>query len=621
MSKNFKFNNVFFAAMVYVAWVIIFSIYNYQTSKAGLLSELDKRLEISARNYINIIPDNLHNKNMSKGDLTKHENYQLVLISNEYAKTNGMEYLYSIIKRDNKVYFTMGNATEEDMVEEGINEVNGGGYYFVPYEAEPHYHKAFNVIEPIFHNTHDKWGDFRTVLIQHQSKDGTKFVIGADVKTSYIDDLLWEELIQTFIISILFLFFAIPLMLAVSVVSRRLAEKLESRVLERTAELEKRADELVLANEKINIANHELHASTQQLKFYRDQSPMATIDWNTDFQIMDWNEAAETMFGYTLNEVKGHNFVDIMLPASAVVNVKQVWKDLIAQTGGNTSINENITKDGRTILCEWHNRPIINELGKVIGAASIVENITERKKAEQEIIRAKEEAVQANNAKSDFLSSMSHELRTPLNAVLGFAQLIEIDTKDEVAKNNSHEIIIAGKHLLQLISQVLELSKIESGNMDISIKNHSFNEIFKDTMSLIQPIADKSSIQICNNVSPSSDISIDVDKIKYKQVLLNVLSNAIKYNSENGKVTIDCSTNDENMLCLSIKDSGKGLTAEQQVKIFLPFDRAGKENSNIEGTGLGLAISKNLIEQMDGTITVESEVGKGSCFVIQVPLS
>ena len=231
------------------------------------------------------------------------------------------------------------------------------------------------------------------------------------------------------------------------------------------------------------------------------------------------------------------------------------------------------------------------------------------------------ELEKANQAKSQFLSSMSHEVRTPLNAILGFSQLIEMNTKEEITKRNCQEIIDGGNHLLQLINEVLDLSKIESGKVDLSIKSHCFNNIFNGTMSMIQPIADKYSIQICNKVSPSSDININVDGTQFKQVLLNILSNAIKYNSKNGKVIIDYSLNDEKMLCLSVTDSGEGLTAEQQINIFLPFDRAGRENSNIEGTGLGLAISKSLIEKMGGKITVESQIGNGSCFLVQVPLS
>ena len=267
---------------------------------------------------------------------------------------------------------------------------------------------------------------------------------------------------------------------------------------------------------------------------------------------------------------------------------------------------------------------------------AIVRDITERKLAEQiliqsneeleeqvrvrtiEYIQAKEEAERANKAKTDFLSSMSHELRTPLNAILGFSQLIEITSNDENTRENSQEIIHAGNHLLMLINEILDLSKIESGNIELSIEKNCLNEILNNTLTLINPVAEKYSIQIDNNVSTS--FNINVDEMRFKQVLLNVLSNAIKYNSDNGKVIIDSST-ENNMLLLSIADTGKGLTFEQQISIFQPFVRAGAENSNIEGTGLGLSITKNLLENMDGKITVESELGKGSRFCIQVPLS
>lgn len=226
-----------------------------------------------------------------------------------------------------------------------------------------------------------------------------------------------------------------------------------------------------------------------------------------------------------------------------------------------------------------------------------------------------------SNAKSLFLSSMSHELRTPLNAILGFSQLIEMRTEDERTKQSSQEIINAGNHLLMLIDEILDLTQIESGKLDLSISSHSLKDIIKYATSMVHPLADISSIQIDNKINSISDIKINVDEKRFKQVVLNLLSNAIKYNNENGKIIIDYSLEYEGMLYLSVTDTGKGLTLEQQSHIFVPFDRAGEEASNISGTGLGLVITKRLIEKMSGIIGFESTIGEGSCFWVKVPLS
>jgi len=266
----------------------------------------------------------------------------------------------------------------------------------------------------------------------------------------------------------------------------------------------------------------------------------------------------------------------------------------------------------------------IEDITERVAAEDALENYSDNleiqvKERTSELEASRKEAEFANNAKSEFLSSMSHELRTPLNAILGFSQLIEMDAKDKLTKDNSREIINAGNHLLNLVNEILDLSKIESGYIQLSIEKCCLNEILNNILTLINSLAEKHSIQIENKISTS--FYINVDKTRFKQVLLNIMSNAIKYNSENGKVIIDASANDNNMLCLSISDTGRGLTSEQLSHLFEPFERLGAQNSNIEGTGLGLKISKELIELMDGMITVESTVGKGSNILIQAPLS
>ena len=243
------------------------------------------------------------------------------------------------------------------------------------------------------------------------------------------------------------------------------------------------------------------------------------------------------------------------------------------------------------------------------------------KERTEEYRQARDDADTANKAKSKFLSSMSHELRTPMNAILGFSQLLEIGAKDDSTKENIREVINAGDHLLELINELLDLAKIESGNVNLSIDSHNLNKLLSGCISIIKPAADKQSIQIDDKVSSLSNISINVDEKRFKQILLNILSNAIKYNVKNGKIIIECSPAEGNMLCLSVIDTGKGLTTKQKNSLFKSFGRVGAEYSPIEGTGLGLVISKDLIELMGGAIGIESDVGKGSRFWVKIPLS
>jgi len=334
------------------------------------------------------------------------------------------------------------------------------------------------------------------------------------------------------------------------------------------------------------------------------------------------NPAAARIFNYEVEELIGQN-VKILMPEpyhsehdgylkkyqqTGEAKIIGVGRDLIGRR-----------KDGSTFPL----RLAINELyiSQQRMFTGILRDITLQKRNEEEMLAAKEDAEKASRAKSVFLSNMSHELRTPLNAILGFSQLLDVTETDEVKRNYIQEIIAGGNHLLELINEILDLATIETGKQTLSIKNHCLQQIISDSLSMVKPFADSHSIQIEDRVTSLPDISVYIDAMRFKQVLLNILSNAIKYNNENGKVTIDCLSNDNNMLDLSITDTGSGFTPDQLSHLFEPFERFGAVNSRIEGTGLGLVIAKNIIENMGGAISVESEVGKGSRFIIQVPLT
>ncbi|BBP02096.1 ATP-binding protein [Sulfuriferula nivalis] len=232
---------------------------------------------------------------------------------------------------------------------------------------------------------------------------------------------------------------------------------------------------------------------------------------------------------------------------------------------------------------------------------------------------AKLAAEQANLAKSEFLSSMSHELRTPLNAVLGFAQLLEAGTPPPTATQASRlqQIIKAGWYLLDLINEILDLATIESGKLLLSLEPVSLDEILHESKTMIEPLAQHHGIQI--KFAPCHpNWFVNADYTRLKQVLINLLSNAVKYNCEHGTVEVGCNASSPEHFRISIKDSGAGLSAEKMAQLFQPFNRLGQETGNEEGTGIGLVVSKRLAELMQGSIGVESVVGVGSEFWIEL---
>ena len=239
---------------------------------------------------------------------------------------------------------------------------------------------------------------------------------------------------------------------------------------------------------------------------------------------------------------------------------------------------------------------------------------------EQRVSERTKELEKANQAKSEFLSRMSHELRTPMNAILGFSQLLEMDEALQAEQKESvTEILHAGEHLLELINEVLDLAKIEEGKLTVNIEAINLSRLVSDTVSNMEPVARQNNIQLVNNISNKIKHTVQADKLRLKQVLINLLSNAIKYNNYNGKVFIDIYTTDNNIVRISIQDTGPGIQREQQKKLFIPFERLDYKNSAVEGTGIGLSLSKKLMSLMDGTIGVESIPGQGSTFYIEFP--
>ncbi len=239
----------------------------------------------------------------------------------------------------------------------------------------------------------------------------------------------------------------------------------------------------------------------------------------------------------------------------------------------------------------------------------------------QDLAKAKELAESANQAKSTFLSSVSHELRTPLHAIMGSTQLLEMDNQDEAQRKQFLGLIKqAGEHLLTLIDQILEFAKIEAGKIKLEVAEVSLHDLLDDCDGLTQSMADKNNIKL-EVIKPEVNVTFVSDNTRLKQILLNLISNAIKYNNSGGEVVVSVSNAAKGKLRISVRDNGFGIPDAQKASVFVAFNRLGRESGEKEGTGIGLSICKDLIEQMGGTLNFTSEEEKGSEFWIEMDTS
>ena len=257
-----------------------------------------------------------------------------------------------------------------------------------------------------------------------------------------------------------------------------------------------------------------------------------------------------------------------------------------------------------------------DESGRPVRLTGTVQDVTERMLFEQQLVEAREAAEAANRAKSEFLSSMSHELRTPLNAVIGFAQMLEVDESLSADQRDSvQEIIKAGRHLLELINDVLDLAKIEAGRVNLSMEGVLIDGVIEESMQFVAPIAAKRAVAMSAEIGEG--LNAFADRNRLRQVLLNLLSNAIKYNHPGGRVMVTARKAADRVR-VEVRDTGPGIAADKLPLLFQPFNRLGKEASDIEGTGIGLSITRRLVELMGGSVGVESALGSGSVFWVEL---
>jgi PAS domain S-box-containing protein len=382
-------------------------------------------------------------------------------------------------------------------------------------------------------------------------------------------------------------------------------------------------------NRQLQQTNRSLLISEEKLMVTLNSIGDAVITTDANACVTLLNPLAERLTGWRKSQAMGRPVDEVFYIVNKDTRQRSATPimDTLAQGSVKGLSNHTvlIAADGHESDIADSCAPICDRDGRVIGAVLVFRDVTVEYAAQRalqdknvDLENARSVAEKASLAKSTFLSSMSHELRTPLNAILGFAQLLEIGSPAPTGNqiDRLHQITKAGWYLLDLINEILDLAVIESGKLSLSRESVSLSEIMSECQAMVESQAHQRGVQV-DFLAVDSSWYANVDRTRVKQVFINLLSNSIKYNREHGTVEVKCTcTPDRLHIC--IKDSGVGLSAQQLMQLFQPFNRLGQENGAEEGTGIGLVVTKQLIELMGGTLSVESTVGVGSEFQIEL---
>lgn len=350
------------------------------------------------------------------------------------------------------------------------------------------------------------------------------------------------------------------------------------------------------------------------------------------------NPAFTELFGIPVSEMIGKGAMDRIHPDDHHVAAEHMAEGMRGQDRGQRAVRDVrfLDKDGRPHWMEVQGQALLDASGQITGFAGTLHDVTERRQetlnanaARDRAERARDRAERSNRAKSEFLSRMSHELRTPLNAILGFAQLLELVELEAEDADSLDQIVRAGRHLLAVINDALDVARIETGRLSLSVEDVHVEPVVDDCLDLMRPAAEAAGLTIGRPTMTHTGMVARADRQRLRQVLINLLSNAVKYNRPGGQVTVDFHPADDQgnrvdapsaeWLRITIADTGIGIPADRIDEVFVPFERLGAERTGVEGTGLGLSLAKSLMDAMGARISLTSIEGIGSTFHLDLP--
>ncbi|MFZ0665547.1 MAG: ATP-binding protein [Acidimicrobiales bacterium] len=347
-----------------------------------------------------------------------------------------------------------------------------------------------------------------------------------------------------------------------------------------------------------------------------DTNPDILCLIDLDGTILRFSGAQEAILGYPAGYLAGRRLVGLVHPDDGPA-LQSEFDKLAQAEAARFEIRYRLARaDGMWTTLSTRGRSILDDGGKPLAIVATSRDVTDDVQQEQKLLLAVSNAEQANKAKSEFLSRMSHELRTPLNSVLGFAQLLEMDELSNSQIEAVEHILRAGRHLLGLIDEVLDISRIETGNLELQMEPVELRSLVNDAVGLTSPMAERAGVSVSMVGSLDESACVYADRQRLLQVMLNLMSNAVKYNGPGGKVRVTCEPLRGGHIGVAVSDTGLGIKEDDMSLLFEPFERLGADRIGIEGAGVGLTIAKNLVERMGGVLDVFSRVGEGSTFEV-----
>lgn len=601
-NKITQYSIIVFSILIYLIGVTGYSFWSYFEQKKEIIAEVDKKLKESAKSIDYLIPADFHDKAIGPDSVSKIDFIENMNILSKQADNFGVKYIYSVTLYNNKIYFTTSSATTHELLT-GENL----SYYWQEYsEADTSFFNAFKKQSPTFSEYTDRWGTFKTIMIPCITKSGNKYLLCADMEISFINEKLLSSIPLTLAKSLFLLLIVFPFIYTLIRNFRRYSFDLEEKVRQRTALMEeeiirrKKSEEILkYSEEKFSIA------------FNRMPVPMFIMD--ATGIIIEVNKSFEQITGLIQNKIKGHYILSVPFFESAADY------DLIKNTVQfrGSLLNHVMKYRNKQSISNCLLSSELITLNNKQHILSIVFDTSERNKYENELKLAKEKAEESDRLKSAFLANMSHEVRTPLNAVIGFSDLLRDEENSEIRGEYIDIINANSRYLLELINDIIDISKIEAGQLRISESECNLNTLLGQVFQWIdkervEKGKHQLKIQLTTALTDENSFIL-ADEGRLRQIFINLLTNALKFTNK-GTIEFGYLVGDREIQFF-VKDTGIGIQKNNLQTIFERFKQADEGAARkYGGTGLGLAISKAITELMGGQIWVESEYGVGSTF-------